>query len=30
VATTSFMLVSGRTTFTSFDMTSLTRTMPAI
>jgi hypothetical protein len=30
VATTSFMLVSGRTTLTSFDMTSLTRTIPAI
>lgn len=30
VATTSLTLVSGRTTLTSFDMTSLTRTMPAI
>jgi len=30
VATTSLTLVSGRTTLTSFDMTSLTRTIPAI
>ena len=30
VATTSLTLVSGRTTLTSFDMMSLTRTMPAI
>lgn len=30
VATTSFMLVSGRTTLTSLDIASLTKTMPAI
>lgn len=30
VATTSFMLVSGRTTLTSFDIMSLTRTIPAM